>query len=589
MLAHYPFKGDANDASGNEHHGMIYGGATFTADKSGTANGAIALDGVDDYVELPNENAFDLDEFTIAATIKVPDYQQENWIISKGNYFGNYRLYIMDDQQAYWPGYAGYLHQVPLGNWSSKVSRGPVPINEFFNIAVTVNPAEFNAYINGELTGTIPVPHYVPPLLFNDEPVIIGGGIYHCWSYFFKGVVDEVRIYNHVLSDSEIWNIHYLTTYTGDTPPGLNVIVQPTSQTSSDTPVTLTFDAVTGSGTTSVIAGSTGPTQPSGFKLGNPPIYYEISTTATFTGQVKVCIDYSGMSYTNESSLRLMHYVDTDSDGTADAWVDATTSLDTGANIICGTVTSLSFFGVFEELENQPPVVETISAPLEPVQVNTEVAVSAAFWDPDEGDTHAAEWYWGDGSTSAGVVDEINGTVDGSHNYSTAGVYTVTLTLTDAAGASDEAVFQYVVVYDPSAGFVTGGGWIYSPDGALLDSAAEGKASFGFVAKYRKGATVPTGNTEFRFRAGNFRFKSSSYEWLVVAGTKAMFKGEGSIDGMDGSFKFMLTGVDDTEDKFRIKISDPAGEDPIYDNKRGEGDDAEPTTIGGGSIVIHGG
>lgn len=68
-----------------------------------------------------------------------------------------------------------------------------------------------------------------------------------------------------------------------------------------------------------------------------------------------------------------------------------------------------------------------------------------------------------------------------------------------------------------------------------------------------------------------------------------MFKGEGSIDGMDGSFKFMLTGVDDTEDKFRIKISDPAGEDPIYDNKRGEGDAAEPTTIGGGSIVIHGG
>lgn len=168
-------------------------------------------------------------------------------------------------------------------------------------------------------------------------------------------------------------------------------------------------------------------------------------------------------------------------------------------------------------------------------------------------------------------------------------VYTVKV-VSDELGCPFWALAEAIVaVYDPSAGFVTGGGWIYSPASALLDSAAEGKASFGFVAKYKKGATVPQGNTEFRFHAGNFRFKSSSYEWLVVAGTKAMFKGEGSIDGMDGSFKFMLTAVDDTEDKFRIKISDPASEDLIYDNKRGEGDDAKPTVIGGGSIVIHGG
>ena len=36
----------------------------------------------------------------------------------------------------------------------------------------------------------------------------------------------------------------------------------------------------------------------------------------------------------------------------------------------------------------------------------------------------------------------------------------------DGAGASDDGEFRYVVVYDPSAGFVTGGGWIVSPPGA---------------------------------------------------------------------------------------------------------------------------
>ena len=121
----------------------------------------------------------------------------------------------------------------------------------------------------------------------------------------------------------------------------------------------------------------------------------------------------------------------------------------------------------------------------------------------------------------------------------------------------------------------------------MLDSTAEGKASFGFVSKYKKGATVPQGNTEFRFQAGDFRFKSSSYKWLLIASSKAMFKGQGSIDAMGEGFKFMLTAVDDEQDKFRIKIWDPETDEVIYDNKRGQGDDAEPTIIGGGSIVIH--
>ena len=182
-------------------------------------------------------------------------------------------------------------------------------------------------------------------------------------------------------------------------------------------------------------------------------------------------------------------------------------------------------------------------------------------------------------------------------DFSEAGIYSIKLVVTDSLGESDEISIvnndpespAFVVIYDPVGGFVTGGGWIYSPNGALLDSTSEGKANFGFVAKYLKGATVPTGNTEFRFQAGNFSFKSSSYEWLVVAGSKAIFKGEGSIEGRDGKFKFMLTAVDDDKkgDAFRIKIWDPLTDEVIYDNKRGESDDAEPTVIGGGSIVIH--
>jgi hypothetical protein len=150
-------------------------------------------------------------------------------------------------------------------------------------------------------------------------------------------------------------------------------------------------------------------------------------------------------------------------------------------------------------------------------------------------------------------------------------------------------------VYDPSAGFVTGGGWIDSPAGAYVpDLNAEGKASFGFVSKYKKGQTTPTGNTEFQFKAGNLNFHSDSYDWLVIAGHKAMYKGTGTINGT-GNYGFMLSAIDEKltpstdVDMFRIKIWDKDdGDAVVYDNNFGEDENADPATgIAGGQIVIH--
>jgi hypothetical protein len=127
------------------------------------------------------------------------------------------------------------------------------------------------------------------------------------------------------------------------TPAGNNVLVRPIDSTSGTSPVTVTFSTVTQAGTTSVTTSSTGTPPPSGFKLGNPPTYYELTTTAVFTGSVTICINYAGVSFGNESNLKLFHL----EGGT---WVDRTISLDTADNVICANVTSLSAFAIFERL-----------------------------------------------------------------------------------------------------------------------------------------------------------------------------------------------------------------------------------------------
>jgi len=155
-------------------------------------------------------------------------------------------------------------------------------------------------------------------------------------------------------------------------------------------------------------------------------------------------------------------------------------------------------------------------------------------------------------------------------------------------------VETFIVVYDPSAGFVTGGGWINSPAGAYpANPSLVGKANFGFISKYQKGATTPTGQTEFQFKVADLNFHSSSYEWLVVAGARAQYKGTGTINGQ-GSYGFMLTANDGQVnggggvDKFRIKIWDKNNSGAVvYDNQIGSDDDAMPSTVlGGGQIVI---
>jgi hypothetical protein len=186
--------------------------------------------------------------------------------------------------------------------------------------------------------------------------------------------------------------------------------------------------------------------------------------------------------------------------------------------------------------------------------------------DPD-GDSLAETWMAGGGTVTANVYTAGTGP----------GIYDVQLVVNDGTVDSPPAT-TIVVVYDPSGGFVTGGGWINSPAGAYTaDESLSGKATFGFVAKYKKGANVPDGNTEFQFKAGDLNFKSGSYEWLVVAGNKAQFKGEGTINGQ-GSYQFMISADDDTPDTFRIQIWGDNG--TVYDN-------GSQQALDGGSIVIH--
>jgi hypothetical protein len=251
-------------------------------------------------------------------------------------------------------------------------------------------------------------------------------------------------------------------------------------------------------------------------------------------------------------------------------------------------------------VNNAAPVIDGVSASASLLPVNSSTTISASFTDVGTKDTHPCAMDWDDASgVTSGTVIEANGSgsCSATKTYTTAGVYTIRVTITDDDTGSGTTKYEYVVVYDPSAGFVTGGGWIQSPAGAYVAGPTlTGKANFGFVSKYLKGSSVPTGETEFQLHFANFNFQSTSYQWLVVSGARAQYKGNGKING-EGNYGFLLTATDGQVtggggvDRFRIKIWDIATNAIVYDNvptaTSDDIDAANPQSISGGSITIH--
>ncbi|KRB44032.1 ExeM/NucH family extracellular endonuclease [Terrabacter sp. Root181] len=227
------------------------------------------------------------------------------------------------------------------------------------------------------------------------------------------------------------------------------------------------------------------------------------------------------------------------------------------------------------DLTNADPVVGTVTGPSAAVSVGAPAGVSATFTDADPLDTHTATVAWGDGQSSAGTV--TGGTVSGSHVYTAAGIYTVTVTVTDQWGNADSGTTT-VVVYDRAAGFATGGGTIASPVGALAsDPSHSGKGSLQLSVAYPSGATVPTGSFTYSLAGTTFAVATTTFDWLVVTGTTATFSAPVTVNGQAG-YRAVVTVTDPGKnDTFRLVVTG-AGGSVTYDSG---------TQAVKGQVVVH--
>lgn len=213
--------------------------------------------------------------------------------------------------------------------------------------------------------------------------------------------------------------------------------------------------------------------------------------------------------------------------------------------------------------------------PAKVAKVGEAVSLSASFTDSGKADTHTATWSVGGEPVPAAVAGHGGkGTVSGSHVFTKAGLYPISVTVTDnhsGATKADTADGKraYVVVYDP-AGSLVGAGRTVSPAGVCtLDAACakEGEANLNVTAHYRDKDTTPTG--ELHYNAPGFDLRDDSSTVLAVAGGTAILRGEGKVNKtVDVTYE--ITTVDsgkpaDNTDQLVVRVWKKNGE-LIYDN-----------------------
>jgi len=186
----------AYDRSGYNNNGTLYNGPQWTTGKVG---GALSFDGVNDYVNILTQNSFPggSSDRTILAWVYPNSYPFSiNHIFHYGNSsIGQaWGLAVWDDSR------------LGAHEWGSYNRYGSVPLNNWSFLVITLKSNWIkNHYINGILVG---VGNYTPNTTLNLTPKI---GSRVSPGEYWNGLIDEVRVYNRALDESEIKALYEAT------------------------------------------------------------------------------------------------------------------------------------------------------------------------------------------------------------------------------------------------------------------------------------------------------------------------------------------------------------------------------------------
>ncbi len=197
LVAYYPFNGNAMDKSGNDLHGNVLG-AQLTEDRYGKANRAYSFDGIDDRIEVDNNELLENQTYSLSAWLKASDSTGTIVSLSDFNPVRNNCGYYLSLKNGNLRG----LSNIGVDNWVRNVDDDVVTLEEWHHVVFNCNGKTLELYKDGMLTSTLEFPHAVNYSEHN--PLQIGTYATHAGATIYTGDLDDIRIYDRTLTVPEI-------------------------------------------------------------------------------------------------------------------------------------------------------------------------------------------------------------------------------------------------------------------------------------------------------------------------------------------------------------------------------------------------
>lgn len=197
LVAWYPFSGNAQDASGNGHHGVVFG-ANIVNDRFYNPQQAYNFYAVEqDYIRVPDHPDLRISN---ALTIAVWAYRT----ITPGSF----EDLVMKGNDSYGFQYNNSSNEVLFhltsNGWRNLNSNFTPSIQNWFHIAGTYDGEWQRVYVNGVLTNSA---YFTGGINVNNEPLDFGYKVAGDNAYY-TGIMDDCCVFNRALSAEEIWDLY---------------------------------------------------------------------------------------------------------------------------------------------------------------------------------------------------------------------------------------------------------------------------------------------------------------------------------------------------------------------------------------------
>lgn len=209
LLAHFPFDNNLNDISNYHNDANFYSGSFI----DGIIGSALQFNGEDSFVNIPHQDHYNTDEKTIMFWF----YKSNNFIDdtpglvdAEGLLFKSwdtgldrdFSISISNSQ----PPFDVYLK---VGNGTSSLleARGTDKIipKQWYHIACMIDNESLKLFLNGQLIAKTP---FEGEFIHYNSPIIVGKASVDSYSTrYFNGKIDDLRIYNKTLKESDIISI----------------------------------------------------------------------------------------------------------------------------------------------------------------------------------------------------------------------------------------------------------------------------------------------------------------------------------------------------------------------------------------------